>query len=411
MEVKEISHSQLVSHLKKYHRWVYTQGSYFAAAKAKLGNPVECLGIFSDKSLIGTAVVYLVSMPFGLKIAKCLFGPMILSTDSKEFAAACKTLGNYYKKKSRVIRLAINPYVVRRHYKDITPGSYENFAFDLDLELKKSGFIPEKEEYYENPYVQVRFQYVKCLDGLKGEDVMPSLSVETREAIAKGKRHSIKVRDAVTAEDFDICKSILEATHSSRLNNQPYPKIVNYMRCNFDDNYRLKLAYLDCQDAINSYSYRFKRFKSKIPTKAPKVHGQSFRVSALLPRRLSERMSTILKKIKCLSDLQAEKGNIINIAACLFVYGGEEIMCRFSGCYEEYEGLEPLTMIHYIQLKEACQKGCKYYNFYAISGLFDDLAPDSKLLHFKRGFHGNCEELIRTYYYRTSPFFSKVFTK
>ena len=83
-------------------------------------------------------------------------------------------------------------------------------------------------------------------------------------------------------------------------------------------------------------------------------------------------------------------------AASLFVEHPNEVVYFFSGSMERYKPFYASALIQHVAMRDLCvAKGVSRYNFYGISGVFDD--PDDEgrgVLEFKQGFNGSVEELI-----------------
>ena len=73
----------------------------------------------------------------------------------------------------------------------------------------------------------------------------------------------------------------------------------------------------------------------------------------------------------------------------------EEILSLFGGCYDKYKEFLSFYTIHWELIKDSIKKGFKKYNFYGISGDFENKKDELYGLYdFKRGFGGNVEEYI-----------------
>ena len=92
----------------------------------------------------------------------------------------------------------------------------------------------------------------------------------------------------------------------------------------------------------------------------------------------------------------AGDGDVLPAAASLFVENPRETVYLFSGSVERYKPFYASALIqHWAMLHLCVERGVGRYNFYGISGVFDD--PDDEgrgVLEFKQGFNGYVEELV-----------------
>ena len=60
-------------------------------------------------------------------------------------------------------------------------------------------------------------------------------------------------------------------------------------------------------------------------------------------------------------------------------------------------------------IKYAIENGYEKYNFYGITGEFNEGSPMYGLFDFKRGFNAEVEELIGEFTYVTDPFYNNLY--
>lgn len=109
---------------------------------------------------------------------------------------------------------------------------------------------------------------------------------------------------------------------------------------------------------------------------------------------LLEAIETNEKRMKEASDLQKNYGDIIPMAASMFIYDRDEVIYLTSGAYEQFRDFYASYAIQWNVICEALSMGYKRYNFYGISGIFDPEDESYGVYAFKKGFPGQVEELI-----------------
>lgn len=122
-----------------------------------------------------------------------------------------------------------------------------------------------------------------------------------------------------------------------------------------------------------------------------------------------ELLEGIDKKIEEAEGLKAEKGNVIQLAAGLFFTYGNEILCLFSGVYDEYMKFAAPYAMHWYMMKYGMEHGKKRYNLYGITGNFDKNDEGYGVYEFKRGFQGEVIELIGDFDYIVNPFVYSIY--
>ena len=89
-----------------------------------------------------------------------------------------------------------------------------------------------------------------------------------------------------------------------------------------------------------------------------------------------------------------EHGSQLDLSAAMFMMTGHEVIYLFSGNYDEYMKFNAQYAIQWNMIKYANEHGFDKYNFYGISGNFDETDSEYGVYEFKRGFGGNVVEYI-----------------
>ena len=94
----------------------------------------------------------------------------------------------------------------------------------------------------------------------------------------------------------------------------------------------------------------------------------------------------------------------IPISSGLFMCFGPEVVYLFGANYEEFMNLNGATYLMDQMIKYAIDNNYERYNFYGITGHFNQNHPMYGLFDFKRGFGAHVEELIGEFTYVTDSF-------
>jgi predicted transposase/invertase (TIGR01784 family) len=173
-----------------------------------------------------------------------------------------------------------------------------------------------------------------------------------------------------------------------------------------DDKIKIMLVELD----IDEYLYNLNNQKQQNLLK--QVEAKNKPDSAKAKRVLKELQSqfeSLEKRISNLEKLQKEKGNKIVVAGGLFMTFGTQVVSLFGASYREYMKFNGQFFLNFKMIKYALNNGYKKYNFYGITGKFNEDSEMFGLFDFKRGFNAHVEELIGEFTLITNKFFYKVY--
>ena len=126
-------------------------------------------------------------------------------------------------------------------------------------------------------------------------------------------------------------------------------------------------------------------------------------------KELQSQFESLEKRISNLEKLQKEKGNKIVVAGGLFMTFGTQVVSLFGASYREYMKFNGQFFLNFKMIKYALNNGYKKYNFYGITGEFNEDSEMFGLFDFKRGFNAHVEELIGEFTLITNKFFYKVY--
>ena len=93
------------------------------------------------------------------------------------------------------------------------------------------------------------------------------------------------------------------------------------------------------------------------------------------------------KNIKEMEESKKENGNLITLGSILFMKTNDEILSLVGGSYEKYMKFQSAYTTHYSGVKYAIEHNKRRYNFYGITGDFNEKEnPFYGLYSFKRDF-------------------------
>ena len=93
-------------------------------------------------------------------------------------------------------------------------------------------------------------------------------------------------------------------------------------------------------------------------------------------------------------ELKKEHGSVLTLGGILFLIYGDEVLSLVGGSYDKYMEFQSAYTVHFEGMKMALNNGYKRYNFYGITGDFNESNPLFGLYSFKRDFGGKVVELL-----------------
>ena len=123
-----------------------------------------------------------------------------------------------------------------------------------------------------------------------------------------------------------------------------------------------------------------------------------------------ENIKRFEKNIKEMEQSKKDNGNLITLGSILFMKTNDEVLSLVGGSYEKYMKFQSAYTTHYAGVKYAIEHNMRRYNFYGITGNFNEKEnPFYGLYSFKRDFGGQVVELVGEFDLIISPFWFKVY--
>ena len=127
-------------------------------------------------------------------------------------------------------------------------------------------------------------------------------------------------------------------------------------------------------------------------------------------KQAEENIKRFEKNIAEMELSKKENGNLITLGSILFMKTNDEVLSLVGGSYEKYMKFQSAYTTHYAGVKYAIEHNMRRYNFYGITGNFNEKEnPFYGLYSFKRDFGGQVVELVGEFDLIISPFWFKVY--
>lgn len=291
-----------------------------------------------------------------------------------------QNLKTYIKNNNGFI-LRIDPYLTMQD-RDINGDIVENGKnnFKAINNLKQLGFIEKESE-------QAKWMFVLDIENKNIEQLLKEMKPNTRNSINKTFKEGLVIRE-LNYDELDKFLKITDDTSERRnftnKNLEYYQDMYNL----FGNDVKFMVAELHTKDYLNILKKELETETQILNTinekSAGKIKEQEIKINGIKDR---------IEEAKELINID----DVIILSAAMFILYGDEVIYFSSGNYKEYMHFFAQYRIQYEMIKYGTENNFKLYNFYGISGKFDEKDSRYGVYKFKKGFNGYVVELIGEY--------------
>jgi peptidoglycan pentaglycine glycine transferase (the second and third glycine) len=411
MEFVELSEKEFSAFADNHEYGSFHQNTAWGELKSGTGWETYLLGVKDKGKVIAASLVLSKSTPIRKNMFYAPRGFLIDYKDKDLLKFLLYKLKEFAKEHNAIF-IKFDPYVEYQQRDingEVVKGGFENkHVVDnlVELGCKHHGFTTMMED------MQPRWIFTLDTKDKTEEDIMKGMDPKTRQILRKNERMGVKVRE-LSSDELDIFHSVMEDTSSRReFANRPksyYQKMydafkkkdeVMVLAAEFNhDDYIKELK----NDLVKERKYISElRENSKENTNKEKLE-KKIKVS-------EDNIKRFEKNIKDMEISKKENGNLITLGSILFMKTNDEILSLVGGSYEKYMKFQSAYTTHYAGVKYAFEHNKRRYNFYGITGNFNEKEnPFYGLYSFKRDFGGQVVELVGEFDLIISPFWFKVY--
>lgn len=396
MELIELTEEEFKDYADKSSQISFHQTKEWGHLKEENGWEMKLIGL-KDKNEIKAATLLLSKMtPIKKKMYYAPRGFLIDYNNYdllKEFTIKIKS----YVKKHQGIFLKIDPYVPyqqRDKLGKIVENGYNNkesYNNLIKLGYKHFGFNLMQDT------LQPRWMFITKTKNRTIDDVMKDMDPKTRQILRKNERDLIKCRE-ISYDELPLFKDIMQHTGDRRDFIDRPLKYYQDMYKHLDGILKILIAELNTTELINSLNEEVNDLTKEYDDRKNK-HDQD-------PTKMNEKkyeskqketlnnIERIKKRISHQEKLKAENGEVLTLGGILFLVYGNEVLSLVGGSYAKYMEFQSAYTVHFAGMKYAIENNYERYNFYGITGDFNESNPLFGLYSFKRDFGGEVVELI-----------------
>ena len=386
----------------------FQQTSAMGRLRAMDGIEVEYLGVRESGTIVAAALFETHRSRFST-FSEVHDGPLCDWRDREVVECFMNALRRHAKAKGAA-QLSITPeapYRLRNSDGSLIEGEQGEPADYIVDTLKACGF---EHEGFTVGYTAVpRWRYVKDLSGISDEKaLLRSYDKRTQWSVKRASSMGVHVRELGVGE-LGVFADIERQTAERRGFEYRGEGYFRRFKEAFGDRAHFMVAEIHVAEYVADMEAKRDALQAKVEALQAK---QAQHPTTRTERQLGEETRNLEAARKRLAEAAeyAGDGDVLPAAASLFVENPRETVYLFSGSVERYKPFYASALIqHWAMLHLCVERGVGRYNFYGISGVFDD--PDDEgrgVLEFKQGFNGYVEELPGSFVLPVRPVVFKL---
>lgn len=392
---------------KNHEQGTFFQSTYWGQLKKFTGWTSHIVGIKNSGKVVAATLLLGKKIPvLGKYIYYAPRGFLIDYTNFYLLEKFTNELTKYVKK-NKGIFVKINPYVEYRK-RDINGNIIDDETNQHIIDkLEHLGFKHNGFTINYGVDLEPRWLSVLNLENETEESLLKNMRQTTRWGINNSYKHGLKLVE-IGKDRLDEFKKLMEHTSERRGfidRSETYYETM-YDAFSKDDNIKIMLVELNTKEYLQHLqNQRQETLLKQVETKNNSDGNKSRRIL----KELDSQLEAINKKMDEINNLYETKGENIVIAGGLFMTFGRQVISLFGASYREYMKYNGQYFLNFKMIKYALNNGYDKFNFYGITGEFDENSEMYGLFNFKRGFNSDVVELIGEFTLITRKFNYKLY--
>lgn len=391
--VGQITPAELDALSARHPQGGFQQTSHMATLAQRGGITIDCVGVRNAAgTIVAGCMIAFTKGRFGLE-GSIWLGPLCDEDDAELLAAMTRAI-TICARKHHAVSVSCWPGQV--YMRRTTDGEPDGSADDAAIEnMTRLGW---RHAGFDRGYGSIvnRWVYLKDLTGVKdGDALLKTYLKNTRRNVKIARNSGVTVRRLGRDEldvFHDICEMSAEKQHFSNRDLAYFQRFYD----SFGDDAQFMLAEVHLDEYLATWQGKFdaatkevERLEGTLPTAK---YPDSVRKKIANARR---DLDAATARVADATERIGKYGEVVPVAVGLFVWHPRELVYFSSGSNGDFAKFYAPTALQHEMMSECIRRGVTLYNFYGISGLFDD--PDDEghgVLEFKQGFDGFVEELV-----------------
>ena len=313
-----------------------------------------------------------------------------------------------YLKKHNCLYVLVDPYVLENLRQ---PNGEIIESFDNRALIKTMEELGYKHQGYTVGYdtmSQIRWLSVLNLKDKSEDQLLKEMDYQTRRNIKKTYEMGVKVKTLPIEETntfFELFK-MAEEKHGFKFREEPY---FVEMQKTYEDHAMLKLAYIDLQDYLDTLQTKHQNLNQQLKDVEKTLEeNPNSKKNKTKHTQVKQQFDSNARKIRQTKEKIAEEGQVLHLAAALYIYNDHEVYYLSSGSNPKYNAYMGAYRLQWDMIQFAKEHNIDRYNFYGVTGDFSENAEDAGVQKFKEGFNAKIYEYIGDFIKPIKPLFYKV---
>ncbi|MBT1164920.1 aminoacyltransferase [Bifidobacterium felsineum] len=399
-----ISGEQLDSFSRAYPQGNFQQSLNMARHVTNTGRIADYMGVWRGEELVGATEIVYTRSRFGLEGSVWL-GPLCDSDDSDVLRTMTDAIRDSARR-HKAIKVTAWPCTV--YCKRDSEGKPVADADDVLVKNYKA--LGWQHAGFTRGYGSVinRWVYVKDLTGIADEKaLLKSYDKRTQWSVKRASSMGVHVRE-IGEDELNVFSEIERQTANRRNFAARDEQYFHQFKHAFGNDVHYLLAEIHIAEYVADMEHKREALQAKVANLQAKYDEHP---TTKTERQLGEEQRNLAAAEKRLAEAAefAKDGDVLPAAASMFVDHPQERVYLFSGSIEKYKPFYASALIQHVAMTQCLELGITRYNFYGISGVFDN--PDDEgrgVLEFKQGFNGYVEELPGEFTLNVNPFMCAV---
>ncbi|MGN0974302.1 MAG: peptidoglycan bridge formation glycyltransferase FemA/FemB family protein [Bacilli bacterium] len=398
MKLVELEEKEFKKFADKHEQITFHQTINWGNLKKTNGWISHYIGAMINKKIVAGALILEKTTPLKKNMFYSPRGFLIDYNDKKLLKEFTIEIKKYLKNKNGIF-CKIDPYVIHKE-RDIDGNIIKDGIDNTNVinNLKELGYKHFGFNLMQDT-LQPRWMFTLTFNGKNEEEIMKEMDPKTRQLLRKNERSCIKCRE-ISYDEIKTFKDIMQHTGDRRdFIDRPLSYYQDMWNNLHDDGiFKILFVELHTKEYINVLEEEINQLKKEMKERAYKKDNNILKMNEKKfnshQKQDEETIKRNEKKIKEIKALQKQYGDIITMGGISFLIYGDEVLSLNGGTYAEFMNFNSAYTLHWEMVKYAINNGYKRYNFYGITGDFNESNPLYGLYLFKRGFGGEVTELI-----------------
>ena len=394
MTLKTIASNEYEAFLNTYPYQTFLQSSYEGNKMQHDGWSVEYLGYFEKEEMKACCMVSMIPLMKVFKYAYISRGFVADYTNRSLLQSFVSELKQYLAS-LKVVYLEIDPtipYQERDMDGNIVEGGFNNF--EIVENLKSCGFIHQEMKQGYDPTKQCRWISGIDLKGKTKDEIFSEFSYMTRQDVRTSQKFQVEVRE-LSYDELHILDEMEQQTSEHQGFEATPLSYYQGLYEFFPGMVKTLYAYMNLNKYGNKIFTELEKLEKSIAdTKAFLEKNPNSTKKMKRLKTDEEYYNSLMKKSKNISSLKETYGDEVPLACCLFIEYGKEVVYLVGASNYDCRNFKGPYAVQWTMIQEAIEKGFDFYDFYGISGLFNEGDEGYGVFDYKRGYNAKVVEYI-----------------